>query len=615
MAENDRRGLSGGLSGNNSGQERDVSYITRDGEPDHLNGSAADIAAKKGESSSFDAGEAAANAAGGVASGLRSFGYGMLAIGRNGVRGAENMARNFFRRLAARMASMGAGLSGFVGGAISPRIGTAIASGGSAFSLVMVALLLINYVFFPTKYVDEPLPLRCEDTLAVEDVSGGSGDADGGDTEENAKYIYGVFSSLGMPDENIAGILGNWSAESNIDPTGVETITPAEAFTIGPRKKHAESVNFLIDKYNPAYGAQFPAIVYSGIGLGQWTNERNLMLRKFAKGKGRDWYELEVQLAFMIGGDDPMRVKQIESMIDGTSPGSGSVSGSTDFFFHKWEGISDASGGARHSAANKWFTKMKGWSKNQADANSVLKLAESGLRASNAQAVSGAIAQCPLVGDNLGGNSDAAEAMVSYSWPMNPWGDDNDGTDMYVWLREQMYPGDLYWASCDRSVVTAVRWSGTDGEIPAGPVHAIKTYLNAEGKKYWTKVGDNVPEDKLKPGDIMLYVNPGNSMDAHIWMFVGQDIIKKVWKGQKHEDGVIASGSLNNRSPTLGAKGNLTDSRPSYEVYRNSKRNTVDELKKVKVPANMKPNQCGYGIKGSDPNPKGGPPCQYKTPG
>ncbi|MGH4001220.1 MAG: phage tail tip lysozyme, partial [Pseudonocardiaceae bacterium] len=53
-------------------------------------------------------------------------------------------------------------------------------------------------------------------------------------TLANAKSVYGVFRRWGMPEENIAGILGNWSQESGIDPTAVEGIG-TEPFRVGAR--------------------------------------------------------------------------------------------------------------------------------------------------------------------------------------------------------------------------------------------------------------------------------------------------------------------------------------------------------------------------------------------
>lgn len=120
---------------------------------------------------------------------------------------------------------------------------------------------------------------------ATKASEGASGDFSA-QTEENAKTIYSVLSAWGMSDENIAGILGNWSHESGIDPTSVETIFD-EKFTIGPRKQAAEAMNFKMAQVDPSYAACFPAIDLMGIGLGQWTNGRNSLLTEYAKSIGK----------------------------------------------------------------------------------------------------------------------------------------------------------------------------------------------------------------------------------------------------------------------------------------------------------------------------------------
>ena len=56
--------------------------------------------------------------------------------------------------------------------------------------------------------------------------------------ETNAFMIYQYLRSQGIPDVNIAGVLGNWTHESGIDPTGVESIY-SEPYTIGPKKSAA----------------------------------------------------------------------------------------------------------------------------------------------------------------------------------------------------------------------------------------------------------------------------------------------------------------------------------------------------------------------------------------
>ena len=61
-------------------------------------------------------------------------------------------------------------------------------------------------------------------------------------TLDNAKKVWSVFHAWGLPNEQIAGMLGNWSVESGIDPTGYEGIFSEHFQGDGPihRKAYAD---------------------------------------------------------------------------------------------------------------------------------------------------------------------------------------------------------------------------------------------------------------------------------------------------------------------------------------------------------------------------------------
>lgn len=173
-------------------------------------------------------------------------------------------------------------------------------------------------------------------------VGNGSGATVPAGVEKNAKEIYSVLSGWGMPKENIAGILGNWSQESGIDPTSVQNFpTGTYAMTAG--------------KASAAQNAD------NGIGLGQWTFGRNTLLRQYAKSKGIDWFTIKAQLAFMVDGDNPGDVTVFKDMLK-TSQGSPRAAALR--FHENWERSADGSAGltARGDNAEMWFGKMSGWS-------------------------------------------------------------------------------------------------------------------------------------------------------------------------------------------------------------------------------------------------------------
>lgn len=228
---------------------------------------------------------------------------------------------------------------------------------------------------------------------------------------DNAKKIFSVFSAWGMSDENVAGIMGNWDAESRIDPTGVETIYD-EPFRLGPRKKAAEAASFDVNAVNAAYGQRFPGVKVVGAGLGQWSNGRNGNLLKYAKKHNRDWYELETQMGFMISADEGADAAVVKDMI---STSQGTPAAAAIWFHSKWERSADTSTGHREEMADKWMGMMGGWEANQELADSILEQAETTLGdadANRAEAIKGG---CIAVGEGApvlsDGGLDAPEAQ------------------------------------------------------------------------------------------------------------------------------------------------------------------------------------------------------------
>ncbi|MDE7268527.1 MAG: hypothetical protein K2N89_13790 [Lachnospiraceae bacterium] len=135
---------------------------------------------------------------------------------------------------------------------------------------------------------------------------------------QTAKRIYSVYYHYGLRPEQIFAVLGNWELESGIDPTAVETVF-TEPYRIDMKKQQAVQCDFVLEKWNPQYYLTYPDILRNGIGLGQWTNDRNKKLVEYAKLYGMQdfkgdstlesmWYDMNVQLAFSIDtssvGDD-----------------------------------------------------------------------------------------------------------------------------------------------------------------------------------------------------------------------------------------------------------------------------------------------------------------------
>lgn len=284
----------------------------------------------------------------------------------------------------------GAAVSSFLGGAVSAATAAvSVAVTGSLVAGIGVASIAAVGMGNEVAQRDGRLfDCSIDVVAAVDSADKDPVDSSPAKTLANAKLVFGVLSAWGMSDENVAGILGNWDAESGIDPTGVETVT-GEPFTLGPKKKDAESKNFDVDQVDPAYGAKFPGVDLLGIGLGQWSNGRNTLLRNYAAGAGQPWSTLETQLGFMISKDSGAPV--IKHMI---STPIGSAKEAAVYFHHEWEKSADSSMDKREAAANKWFAQMGAWEKNQSLADSILAQSGSTLGDANNNRVSTAQANC-----------------------------------------------------------------------------------------------------------------------------------------------------------------------------------------------------------------------------
>ncbi|MFD4943081.1 phage tail tip lysozyme [Streptomyces sp. NPDC058409] len=235
-------------------------------------------------------------------------------------------------------------------------------------------------------------------TACAVGMGGGNGSGAGisADVEQNAKEIYSVLSSWGMPKENIAGILGNWSQESGIDPTSVQNF-PTGTYDMPDEKRRAAQ--------NTDYG----------IGLGQWTFGRNTLLREYAKGKGVDWYTIKAQLAFMVEGDNPGDVKVFKGMLKNSQ---GSPSAAALHFHENWERSADGSAGiaARGAKAEMWFGKMSGWSVDSSIVGGVENIV-GGIIDTIGNGINTILGNCDSKGDSVtpkngGMTQDEAQALV-----------------------------------------------------------------------------------------------------------------------------------------------------------------------------------------------------------
>lgn len=388
-------------------------------------------------------------------------------------------------------------------------------------------------------------------------------------TLDNAKKVWSVFHAYGLSNEQIAGILGNWSVESGIDPSGFEGIYSEHFQPTGPKHTEASAnMNAWTESLFSQYAAQGLGInhgaykgsdgnYYPGLGLGQWTGGNGEKLIAASKSVNKNWYDLDFQLAYALATPSPTGIQDYWNKY---KKESGSASAMAMSFTHDWEGNAGMAYAQRQAAAEHWLSQMASWTEDSAFSASVIAMSQNlGMVASDG-AASSALQSCTKAQNY--DNSSAAAAAISYAYETEEESKGNNGTKLWQTVFQNIFPGDSNYMSCDRTVATALRWSGTDEEIPPGDCPALISYFSSSDK--WEKVGlsHDLEEKDLKPGDIII-------RSSHVIMYVGNELVKQKYP---NSNGNMVSGSLDERSPGVGShieyylKGGAGES--DYTVYR-----------------------------------------------
>lgn len=411
------------------------------------------------------------------------------------------------------------------------------------------------------------------------------------DKEESARFIYSVFHSAGFNNASIAGMLANIDIESGLDPSALEGIFNEYGF-LGSRKAEAllsltnYTENVLFPKYAAAglsinrkgyeaINSEGKKVYYCGMGLTQWTGPNGFNLLTAAETLHMDWYNMEFQLAYMLS-DCMYRpdffAEWVEDQETGTSsdPGSWTEAArrSAIKFAHEYEG-NTSNDEERSDAAEAWFEIIGGWNDEQMDetyADSIASLATElgGL----IEFVDIENAQYRCLSGNVFDNSSLAAAAVSFAWPTRSQSY-NNGTNLYQVVHDSIFPTDYIYKACDRTVASAVRWSGSDDTYPRGSTADQLRYLESSSK--WEKVGaaSSLSMDDLQPGDVFI-------LNGHTFMYVGTSAVQAAYTGEADANSDSVSGSLNERSPAcdpsttsiMNRNGQDWNERGVYNVYR-----------------------------------------------
>jgi len=174
--------------------------------------------------------------------------------------------------------------------------------------------------------------------------------------EERAKAIYDYLTKLGFTREGIAAILGNFTIESSLNPKRAEGDYLAPP--VGASANSWDDPAWLAMGGNEIYGGKYPTILHRGLGLGQWTDTtdgsvRHTMLLDYAKNKKKKWYDLKLQLDFLIHGDVP--AYQTIAKNTAGRVAAATVPELTVYFLNNWEGNPGNKVNERIQAAQNWY--------------------------------------------------------------------------------------------------------------------------------------------------------------------------------------------------------------------------------------------------------------------
>jgi hypothetical protein len=287
------------------------------------------------------------------------------------------------------------------------------------------------------------------------------------------------FAFLGnkpMSVNQIAGIIGNWSQESKLNPAiiqgGGTASTNAEVKAMG-------------------------SVGGRAVGLAQWDSGRRTQLAEFAESKGSIWSDINTQLDYFKKElDGPEGANLIAG---GFNDQSKSAEDLTQIFMEKFERAGDPHMKNRTDAATAFLGTYNG-------------------------GYSGATGGSCLMAKGSVNTSDAVQLAISMSLPTAEASKVSPSDPHGVTLAKAEYKAgkakaqekggadpmpDLY-ASCDRFVATVVK-NTTDPNIPWGSTSEQQSYLSSSPK--WQKY---TKKSEARPGDIWV-----TQTNGHIIFYVG----------------------------------------------------------------------------------------------
>jgi hypothetical protein len=328
----------------------------------------------------------------------------------------------------------------------------------------------------------------------------------------NQQKAFNFFVQNGFSKEQAAGIVGNMTAESGVEPMRLQNTSP------GTETKPSEVLTTEL-----------------GWGIVQWTPARKMVNAARDAGVQDDQIgSLGYQLEFLVkqlNGDGPVAEGAAGQAIKAAT----TVEQAAYEFGDKFERF-----GGHEDPNHPTYADRKANARHVFD-----QFAGS--------APAGGGAQNAGTGGCGAGSGNIAEVAKNLAWPE----DGHDGTDAsiakpeYVQAMEKYNDGSsgyVPYSDCGRFVATVMRMSGADPDFPKVSTGVQFDYMKDSGKyDYWHAV----PPGGMKPGDILN--GPG-----HTYLYVGP------W-GAKGGGYDSAAGSLGGHVPEAG---HLYDVGGQFWVFR-----------------------------------------------
>lgn len=345
---------------------------------------------------------------------------------------------------------------------------------------------------------------------------------------------------------------------------------------LNDKKTHEESISKNPNNYNWNHHA-------IGLGLVQfsdvWENgtktvDNATKMLEFAESKGKPWQDPETQMeylwqrfsepgAFDTNDVDPTSSnKSAEEWARRVTAGIGMPG---------WNWTDNNSYMSQHTAhleeAEKAYNDFAGGSDIKALGGGVShKLCKNMIGSNSAIAGNGSIADAAV--SIASGDGEESKIMFDMRGSESPHLNDQR-LAVYKRVKMAIFGDDPYFASCDRTAATAIRWSGADDDFPIGPTALQYSYMSNSPK--WKDMGNWGSVD-LQPGDVLI-----TRGDGHIKVYVGEEAAQKRFPGTKSQ---MVQGSIDQYFPSLGYDVPGYDNR-TFAVFRCVKPDNSDKYKNV----------------------------------